>query len=92
MDEKTLEVDQQSRMIVRSSTRTNFKTIVDFCNGNHSLVLELIPTVDLLSSDDRRLMWIAEPQLASGLICYPKSAQYMKLLKLLVSQTQSSIL
>jgi hypothetical protein len=89
MVEKDLEADQQSRMIVGSSTSMTFKTIVEFRNGNRSLVVELIPTIDLLSSDHRRSMWIEEPQLLSGLILHPSST--IEVVRLLLSQSQSSI-
>ena len=69
---KTLEADQRLRMDVGSSTSMNFMTIFEFCYGNRSLAVELIPTVDLLSSDHQQSMWIAEPQIGSGLICHLK--------------------
>jgi hypothetical protein len=61
LTENGLEVDQRSRTIAGSSTRKTFKTIVEFCNGNFSLVVELMPTVDLLTENYRRSMWIPEP-------------------------------
>jgi hypothetical protein len=71
--EKSLEEDQRSRMIVGSSTSMTFKIIVEFCNGNFSLVVELIPTIYLLTGDHRRSMWILE-QLACSLSHRPNSA------------------
>jgi hypothetical protein len=53
--------------------RMMFKTIIELCSGNCSLVVELMPTVDLVESRDRRSRRIAEVKHARMLVFPPIS-------------------
>jgi hypothetical protein len=55
-------------------TSMMFKTVVEFHNGNCLLVVELMPTVDLVESTDRRSRRIVEVKHARMLVLPPISA------------------
>jgi hypothetical protein len=49
-------------------TSMTFKTILGFCNGNCLLVVELMPTIDLLVGDDQQSILIVGLELTHCLI------------------------